>query len=274
MSEKYKTVIEATSPWKPFDLREIIRYKDMFYFKILNGYKAAQRQTVLSYFWVIFDPFVNIAFYTIIFGNLVKVDTGDVPFAAFNAAVMAGWMFLNNGLNGAVNSVGGEAGLMTKIYFPRIYIPIIPTIVNFPNFLIQFACTYCILIYLGIYPNWQLIYLIPVLLCAIVFSTGIGLLLSTFFVQFKDLPKVWGYAMRFYMYALPIVYPVSIIPEKYLWLYNLNPGVAIIEGFRAAILGTPMPWDKLAIAFIISSVILYVGAVIFRFREPNIVDAM
>jgi lipopolysaccharide transport system permease protein len=119
-----------------------------------------------------------------------------------------------------------------------------------------------------------LIYLIPVILVSVTFSTGIGLLLTTFFVQFKDLPRVWGYGMRFYMYALPIVYPTSVIPEKYLWIYNLNPGVAIIEGFRAAMIGTPMPWEKLGIAFLISTVLLYAGAVVFRYREPNIVDAM
>ena len=274
MSKTYKTVIEATNPWKPFDFKEIIRYKDMFYYKIINGYKAEQRQTVLSYFWVILDPFVNIVFLTIVFGKLAKVDTGDIPYPAFSAAVMAGWVFLSNSLNGSVHSISSESNLMQKVYFPRIYIPIVPTIINFPNFLIQLSCTFCVLIYYDYFPTLQLIYLIPVILCAIVFSTAVGLLCTTFFVQFRDLPRVWSYAMRFYMYILPIAYPTNNVPEKYLWLYNLNPGVPIIQGFRAAMLGTPMPWVSLGIAFISSVALLYVGAVIFRYREPNIVDAM
>lgn len=278
MSEKHKTVIEATSPWKPFDLIEIARYKDMFYFKIVNGYKAKQRQTILSYFWVIFDPFISITAYTVIFNMIGKIDTGTIPFVAFNASVMAGWNFFNTSLNGSINSIGSEAGLMQKVYFPRIYIPIIPTIINFPNFLIQLTCTYGILFYYGIFPSLQLFYLIPVILCCIVLSTGIGLLLTTFFIQFKDLPIVWGYVMRFYFFSLPIVYTKTsisgLVPEKYMWIYDMNPGVPIIEGFRAAMIGTPMPWEKLGVAMLISCIVLYVGAVVFRLREPNIVDAM
>tara|TARA_B100001093_G_C26788369_1_gene997778 strand:+ start:656 stop:1492 length:837 start_codon:yes stop_codon:yes gene_type:complete len=278
MSDKYKTVIEASSPWKPFNFKEILRYRDMFYFKILNGYKAQQRQTVLSYFWVIFDPFISITAYTVIFNMIGKIDTGAVPFVAFNASVMAGWNFFNSSLNGSIHSIGSEAGLMQKVYFPRIYIPIIPTIINFPNFLIQLVCTYGILLYYGIFPSLQLLYLIPVIFCCIVLTTGIGLLLTTFFIQFKDLPIVWGYVMRFYFFSLPIVYTKTsisgLVPEKYMWIYDLNPGVPIIEGFRAAMIGTPMPWEKLGVAMLISCAVLYVGAVVFRLREPNIVDAM
>ncbi len=278
MSDKYKTVIEASSPWKPFNFKEILRYRDMFYFKILNGYKAQQRQTVLSYFWVIFDPFISITAYTVIFNMIGKIDTGAVPFVAFNASVMAGGNFFNSSLNGSIHSIGSEAGLMQKVYFPRIYIPIIPTIINFPNFLIQLVCTYGILLYYGIFPSLQLLYLIPVIFCCIVLTTGIGLLLTTFFIQFKDLPIVWGYVMRFYFFSLPIVYTKTsisgLVPEKYMWIYDLNPGVPIIEGFRAAMIGTPMPWEKLGVAMLISCAVLYVGAVVFRLREPNIVDAM
>lgn len=269
-----ETIIEATSPWKPFDFAEIARYRDLFYFKILNGYKAQHRQTVLSYLWVILEPLVNIAFFAIVFGRLAGIDTGDTPYAAFNASVMAGWSLLSVGLSGAVLSLNAEADLLQKIYFPRIYIPVIPTIVNFPNFLIQLFCTGIVLAYFRIYPGWQIIFIIPVILCNTILVTAAGLLLSTFFVQLKDLAKVFPFFMRFYQYSLPIVYPLSLVPEKYRWLYELNPGVPIIEGMRASLLGTPMPWFSLGVTTLCSLVILYIGAVVFRLREPNIVDAI
>lgn len=279
MKDKYKTVIEATSPWKPFDFKEIQRYKDMFYFKVINNYKSQQRQTVLSYLWIFIDPIVNIAFFSIVFGSVAQISFDGspydgMPYPVFSAASMAGWIFLRTGLSRSPNSLLDERSLLDKVYFPRIFIPIVPTVVNLPNFLIQLFCTFLILAYYGYFPGFTIVAIIPILFCMFLFATAFGLFLTTFMLQFRDLPRMWGYAMQFYVYALPIAYPLTNVPERYQFWYSLNPGVPLVEGFRAAMLGVQIPWSGIGISFIISMVLLYGGGVIFRFREPNIVDAI
>tara|TARA_B100001093_G_scaffold78881_1_gene70142 strand:- start:18286 stop:19125 length:840 start_codon:yes stop_codon:yes gene_type:complete len=279
MSEKYKTIIKANSPWKPFDFKEILRYKDMFYFKSLNSYKAQQRQTVLSYIWIFVDPVVNIIFFSVVFGHLAKISLEGSPYdgmsyTAFNAAAMAGWIFMRTGLARSPNSLVEERNLLDKVYFPRIFIPIIPTIVNLPNFLIQLVCTQIVLAYFGHFPSWNYWAIIPILLCMVIYSVALGLFLTTFMLQFRDLPRIWGYIMQYYVYTLPLAYPLTNIPEKYAFLYLLNPGVSLIEGFRAALLGVAIPWGSIGISLSFSLFLLYVGAVIFRHKEPNIVDAL
>lgn len=273
MSESYRTVIEAVNPWKPFDWKEILRYRDMFYFKIINGYRSAQRQTVLSYLWVLLDPVINIVFFSIVFGSVAKIQTGEIPYIIFNASAMAGWLFIRESLNGAVRSLKNEATLLKKVYFPRIFIPMVPCITVLPNFLIQLTCTLILLSCYGYYPTLQIFALIPILFIMFIFSTAMGLLLSTFMLQFRDLHKIWNYFMQILMYAIPLAYPVSAIPEKWQFIYLLNPPAALLESFRNALVGAPIPWIPLAISAASSIAFLYIAGVLFKSREPNIVDA-
>lgn len=280
VSKKYHTVIEATNPWKPFDLTEIFRYKDFFYYKIVNGYKAQQKQSILGYFWVAFDPAFSILFYSLVFGAVAGIATGDIPYVAFNASAVLGWTYLSGCMNNATSSMQANAGIIQKVYFPRIYIPLVPCIVSLPNFLINTVLTLILLAYFGFYPGIQILAIIPIMFVMIIFSMGLGLLITTFKLQYRDLGRIWGYFMRFYAYAVPMAYPVTAITDQFPdkeWIYTLfmlNPAAPLIEGFRGALLGTPIPWFYIGIAFIVSLILLYVGAVVFRFREPNIVDAL
>ncbi len=270
----YYTVIEASNPWKPIDLKEIVRYKDMLYFKILNGYKAQMKQTVFGYFWVFFEPAFNIVFFSLVFGTIVKINTGEIPYVIFNATAVLGWGFFSGCMNGGIGSLLNESGIIQKIYFPRIFIPLIPSIIKLPDFILQFILTLILMAFFGYYPNIQIFMIIPILLIMMIYGISIGLLLSTFVLQYKDISKFWGYFMRFYIYAVPLAYPLTTIPQKYQCLYLLNPGAALIESFRGALIGTQIPWMYLGISLIISLILLYVSAVIFRIREPNIVDTL
>ncbi len=277
MSNKYRTVIEASSPWKPFDFKEIFRYRDMFYFKILNGYKAQQRQTIFSYLWVIVDPAVRILFFTIIFNKIAKVDTGDVPYIIFNAAAMAGWTFFYSGMDGAVHSLKSESNLLQKVYFPRIFIPLIPSIIHFPNFCIQLFFTFLLLIYYGYSPDASVFSIIPILLIMVIYSCAIGLLLTTLMIQFKDLGKIWSYFLQALTYSVPLAYPMNLFPENLQKILAYHPIIPLIQGFRSAMLGAKgsvIPWTDIGVSFLFSLILLYIGAVIFRLREPNIVDAI
>lgn len=276
----HQTVIEAVNPWKPFNLKEIFQYKDFFYYKIVNGYKAKQKQTILGYFWVVFDPAFSIVFYTLVFGTVAGIATGDIPYVVFNAAAVIGWGYLQKCMDSATSSMQANAGIIQKVYFPRIYVPLIPCIIGLPNFLITLACGLVLLSVYGYYPSWELVFLVPIILVMIMFSMGLGLLLTTFKLQYRDAGRVWGYFMRFYAYAIPMAYPVTAITDRfpdYEWIYPvymLNPAAPLIEGFRGALLGTEIPWFYIGIAFLTSSLLIYIGAVVFRYREPNIVDAL
>jgi len=273
-NNKYYTVIEATNPWKPFNFKEFIRYKDMLYFKIINGYKAQMKQTVFGYFWVFFEPVFNIIFFSLVFGTIVKVSTGNIPYVIFNATAVLAWGYMSGSMNGAISSLQNESGLIQKIYFPRIFIPLIPSIIRLPDFILQLFLTIILMAAFGFYPGFSMLLIFPILLIMTIYGVSVGLLLSTFVLQYKDINRFWGYFMRFYVYAIPLAYPLTALPDKYVWLYLLNPGAALIESFRAAMLGTAIPWAYLGFAFVVSLFFLYVSAVIFRMREPNIVDTL
>ncbi len=271
---KYYTVIEATHPWKVFDLKELVRYKDMFYFMVVNGYKAKQKQTVLGYFWVVFNAAASILFFSIVFGGVAKVDTGDIPYVVFNTAAVVGWIFLSESMNQAVNSLKGYSHLIQKVYFPRIYIPAIPSIINLPNLILNLLLALVLLAYFGYLPSLKIFMIFPILVISVMFSFAVGLIMTTFILQYRDMINLWNYFMKFYLYMVPLAYPISAVPQEYRFLYMLNPAAALVEGFRAALLNTPMPWLPLFIAFVMSLVLLYIGIVIFRSREPSIVDAL
>lgn len=274
MSHTYQTIIEAVNPWKPFNWKEILQYRDMFYFKIINGYRAGQRQTVMSYFWVLADPVINIIFFSIIFGNLAKIETGNTPYVVFNAAAMAGWILIRDSLNRSTQSLINEVNLLNKVYFPRVYIPAVPCIVQLPNFGIRLAVTFLFLAMFGYYPTLSVLMIIPVIMIALIFSSAIGLLLSTYVLQFKDMKTVWDYFMKILIYATPLAYPLSKVPEEWQFYYMLNPAATLVESFRACMLGTTIPWLHLGITLIASCVLFYIAAVTYRIREPNIVDAI
>jgi len=271
---KYYTVIEASNPWKPFDIKEIMRYKDMLYFKILNGYKVQIKQTVFGYFWVFFEPAFNIIFYSLVFGTIVKINTGNLPYIIFNATAVLGWTYFSGCMNGSISSLINEANIIQKIYFPRIFIPLIPCIIKLPDFILQFFMTLVLMAFFGFYPGFHIFLIIPILLIMLIYGAGIGLLLSTFVLQYKDINRFWGFFMRFYVYAVPLAYPLTTIPVRYQWIYMLNPGAALIESFRGAMLGTSIPWMYLGFSFVFSIILLYISAVVFRIREPNIVDTL
>lgn len=271
---KYLTVIEASNPWKPFDFKEIYRYKDMLYFRILNGYKAQMKQTVFGYFWIFFEPIFNIIFFSLIFGMLVNVQTGDVPYIVFNATAVVGWGYMSACMNGSIGSLLNESGVIQKIYYPRIFIPLIPCIIKLPDYIFQLILVIVLIAFYGFYPGIQIFMIIPITAIMLMYGVSFGYLLSTFVLQYKDVNKFWGYFMRFYVYAVPLAYPLAGIPEQYQWLYLLNPGATLVESFRASLLGTPIPWIYLVISFAVSLLMVYVAAVVFRMREPNIVDTL
>jgi len=268
------TVIDASKNWKPIDFKELSRYRDLFRFRVINQYKAQQRQTVLSYLWIILDPAINILFFTIVFGGLVNVDTNETPYIVFNTASMAGWMFLKNAMNFSVLSLNADRILLQKIYFPRVFIPFVPIVVYLPNFFIQFFLSLILLSSFGFFPGTQILWLMAVLPIMLIMCLGTGMLISSFVVQFRDLELIWKYILQFLVYLIPVAYPIAVIPDNWRFWYELNPLVPLIEGFRYALIGGEFAAISLVYSAIFSVVLLLVSSMIYRLRESTIVDAL
>ncbi len=270
---KQRIVIEAVKPWKPFDFAEIFRYRDMLYFKIINAYKADHRQTILSYFWAVIDPFTKIIFFYLIFGKIAHVATGHIPYLAFNASGIVLWNFIGICLNTSISSLTNESMLLQKIYFPRLFIPLVPCISQVPNFLLNLVITLGLLAFLGFTPTWRLLGIFPIFLFSIVIAYSVGLLLSSYALQYRDIRRLWGGIMQFMVYTVPVAYPLSAVPPLWRNVYLLNPMAAAVEGFRCSLLGQPVPWMWLGIDAVVVFIIFYFSAGIFRMREPLIIDA-
>ncbi len=273
-TRSYRTVIDATQSWKAIDLQEILRYRDMLYFRVVSAYKAEHRQMVLSYLWVVIDPLIKIVFCAIVFGSVVRVRTGSIPYLPFNASGMVAWAFVSTCLNNSISSLGNEAILLQKIYFPRIFIPLVPCLAQIPNLLLNLALTIVLLAFMGYPPTWAALLLPVPIILFIILSTGTGLMLSTFALQYRDVRKLWSGLMQFLIYSVPVAYPATAIPEKFRGWYFLNPLAADIETFRACLLNQPIPWRWLALSAVTSLALLHLGGIVFRRHEAAIVDTV
>jgi len=269
-----RILIEAINPWKPFAFRELFRYRDMFYFRVLNSYRAEHRQMVLSYLWIVIDPALKILFFSMVFGSIAKVQTGALPYVVFNASAVVLWQYLGACLNASVTSLSNDTVLVQKVYFPRIFVPVIPCIVQLPNFAVNLLLVLVLLACRGYPPTLELFWVIPLAVLSVLWAAGIGLLLSTYVVQFRDLRKIWVTAMQFMIYLAPVAYPLQAIPAAWRPLYLLNPSATLIEAFRCALLGRPLPLASLGLSAAVCLGMLYLGAVAFRRREPTIVDTI
>ena len=183
-------------------------------------------------------------------------------------------MFLKNAMNFSVLSLNADRVLLQKIYFPRMFIPLVPIVVYFPNFVIQLVLSIILISVFGFFPNLNFLWVFLIFPIMILFSCSIGLLVSTFVVQFRDLELIWKYLMQFLVYLLPVAYPISIVPEKWLHIYELNPVVPLIQSFRYALIGGELPLVGLLYSGVFSLILFFFSSLLFRMREPTIVDAL
>ncbi len=265
--------IEAHSGWKFIDFRELIRNRDLLYFMVLRGIKAKYAQSVLGIGWAIIQPLVQTIVFTIIFGNLAKIDSEGIPYLLFSFVAMVPWNYFSNILTEASDSLVQNKGLLSKVYFPRIIMPLSAVFSKLLDFVIGMIALVGLLFYYEIYPKWELMMFPVILLILILTSLGSGMLLSAMAVQYRDVNHAMTFMVRLFMYGAPVVYSISVIPSSYLYLYALNPMVGVIEGMRACfIMEKAMPWDLLLIGGTVSLIIFFIGGVYFTRVEKSFAD--
>lgn len=263
--------------WQVLDLKELVYYKDLFYFFVLRDITVLYKQTILGLLWAIINPIFQMLVFTIIFGKLAQIDSNGIPYPIFSFAAILPFNYFSQSLAGASNSLIGSASILTKIYFPRILIPLTPVFSKLADFFIAFAILICMMFYYQIVPTTNIFFLPLLMLLMILTSVGIGMWLSSLAIQYRDVKFAIGFITTLLMYSAPVVFPASLIFEKfgydYYLLYGLYPMAGVIEGFRSSLLGyTPMPWDLIGMGSISAIILFITGALYFKKTERIFAD--
>lgn len=268
-------LIEPKERWFNLELRELWERRELLYFFAWRDIKARYAQAVLGMGWAIIQPLAAMAIFTVVFSYWAKLPSEGVPYPLFAFAALLPWTLLSKSLERSGSSVVTESNLIKKVYFPRLIIPIAATIAGVMDFLVAFVLLLALMLWYGIGLTWGII-LIPVfIVMTIATSLAVSLWLSAINARYRDVAGMIPLLSQLWMYASPVVYPVSIVPEQWQWVYACNPMVGVIEGFRWALLGTPMPnMGLFLMTFMIVSVVLFGGAVFFKRMERTFSDVV
>ena len=258
-------VIQPSRGWLSLGLKEIWSYRELLYFLIWRDVKVRYKQTALGAAWAIIQPFFTMVVFSLFFGRLAKIPSDGIPYPIFSFAALVPWTFFANGLGQSANSLVGNANLIKKIYFPRLAVPIATILSGVIDFALAFVVLLAMMLYYGIMPTINVIWLPLLLLLALVTSLGVGLWLSALNVQFRDVRYVVPFLTQIWMFGTPIAYPSSLLAEPWRTLYALNPMVGVVEGFRWALLGTKTgPNLNMAVSVCISLIQLASQVVLTR----------
>ena len=268
-------LIEPGRGWVPLKLRDLWEYRDLLYFLTWRDIKVRYKQTALGAAWAIIQPLFTMLVFSLFFGGLAKVPSDGIPYSIFAYAALVPWIFFANGLSQSSNSLVGSAQLITKIYFPRLVIPISTVISGVVDFALAFLVLLVMMLYYGVVPTVNALWLPFFLLLALVASLGVGLWLSALNVEYRDVRYVVPFITQFWMFVTPIAYPSSLLSEPWRTLYGLNPMVGVVEGFRWALLGANTgPGPMIAVSSAASLMILISGAFYFKWMERNLADVV
>lgn len=275
--DKIETVIiEPPKGLIRLNLKEIWRYRELLYILIWRNIKIRYKQTVVGLGWVIFQPLVLMVIYSIFFGKIAKIPTEGIPYPIFIFSGLIFWNYFSTALSGANGSLIDSQGIIQKIYFPRLIIPLTTTITPFVDFLIVFVIFFGLMGYYHFWPNFWGLLLIPVLLLILFFTaTGIGLFAASIYVKYRDVQYLLGFLIQVLFFATPILYPVSLVPSKFQWVLYLNPVAGVVEVMRQGFLGVGrIDFKILALSFLISTLLIIIGLFYFKKSERYFADTL
>ncbi len=278
--EHWSIVIEPKRSLLSINLKEILEYKDLIYLFVRRDFIARYKQTILGPLWFIIQPLLTTVMFTIVFGRIAKIPTDGVPHILFYLTGTVIWNYFSRCLTGTSTTFVSNAGIFGKVYFPRLVTPISIVISNLFQFAVQFSLLIAFWIYFilrgaPIHIGWEILLLPYLVLLSALLGLGFGILISSMTTKYRDLQFLINFGMQLWMYATPIVYPLSQVPDKWRVWIILNPVTPIVEGFKKAILGvgTLQAWH-LIYATVFTLVLLVIGIVVFNKVEQNFMDTV
>lgn len=265
--------IQPSKGWVPLKIGELVEYRELIYFLIWRNVKVRYKQTALGASWAIIQPFMIMVVFSLFFGRLAKVPSDNVPYPIFSFAGLVPWTFFANSLDLASKSLVGSAQLITKVYFPRLVIPIATVLSGVVDFAVAFLVLIVMMLYYGMTPSIRILFLPLFLLLALVTSLGVALWLSALSVEYRDVQHVTPFIVQFWLFATPIAYSSSMLTGGWRTVYGLNPMVGVVEGFRWALLNTHTgPGPVIIVSSLAALAILVGGAFYFKRLERSFAD--
>ena len=273
--EKQVTIVKPRNNWDIFTVKDLWEYRDMLLYLVLRDIKARYTQSVLGIGWAVLQPLFLMIVFTVIFGKLVKINTNGIDYAIFSFTALVPWAYFSNSLMLTTGSLMQNSNLLSKVFFPRLVLPMSTVLSTLVDFFIAFILVIVLMIWYQVSPTIWVLFLPVLLLLMVVLSVSLGSLFTALAIQYRDVRHGITFLVQGMMYASPVVYPVSIIPDKYRLVYGLNPMVGVIEGFRSALLGSnPMPWDLIIVGSVVTLVLAIIGLSYFKFTERIFADVM
>jgi len=270
-------VIKPRSGWQLIDWKEIIEYRDLFYFLVKRDVLAIYKQTVLGFTWAIIRPVFSMIVFSVIFGGLAKIPSDGIPYPIFSYVALIPWTYFGSAMNTSTQSLISGKGIFTKVYFPRLIIPLTPVLSKLVDFAIAFVILFGLMAWYGISPTFNIVFLPILILMMMLTASGIGMWLSAMAIQYRDIPQGVGFFSQLLMYAAPVVWPLSLLKDRFgesaTLVYGIYPMIGVIEGFRSALLGhNPMPWALIGIGTVSALVMFISGTLYFKRKERIFVD--
>ena len=258
--------------WKPLQAGELWAHRELLYFLTWRDVKVRYRQTVLGAAWAILQPLATMLIFTLLFGRLARMPSDGVPYPLFAYAGLLPWTFFSTAVSNSGNSLVGSAHLITKVYFPRIVIPAATVGAALVDFAVAFLVLVGLMAWYRVAPSWQ-VALVPGLVALTgLLALGVGMWSSAVNVKYRDVRYALPFVIQLWMFATPVIYPATLVPERWRWLLTLNPLTGIVEAFRASLFGRPLDWGSLAISAVMTGLVLLYAAHAFRRMEASFAD--
>jgi len=270
-----RKVFAVRKPQTGISLRlgELYEYYELIYFLIWRDVKVRYKQTALGITWVVLQPLLTMVVFTVFFGNLAKIPSDGVPYPIFSFTALVPWQLFANALTNSSNSLVNSRDLITKVYFPRLIIPLSSIIGGLVDFFIAFLILILMMLYYGIAPTVAILALPFFIILAIGTALAVSLWLSALNVMYRDVKYTIPFLTQFWLFITPIAYPSSLVPEKWRLLYGLNPMSGVVEGFRWALLGkSDQDWSLVIVSVVVVSILLLTGLIYFRHMEKTFAD--
>jgi homopolymeric O-antigen transport system permease protein len=266
-------LIQPRKGWLSFELKAVYQYRELLYFLIWRDVLIRYKQAAIGIAWVVLQPLLTMVIFTVIFGLFAKLPSDGLPYTVFSFTALLPWNYFAQAISRSGISVVSNANLISKIYFPRLIVPISGALGPLVDFAISFVILLGMMAWYGIAPTWGILTLPFFTLLAVVTAVAVSLFLSALNVKYRDVGHAIPFLVQFWMYASPVVYSVTIIPHKWRLLYSLNPMVGVIEGFRWALLGKERPdFMVMAMGVVVALLLLLVGLIYFKRTERFFAD--
>lgn len=269
------TVIAPPTGWSALELRDLWRHRGLLYFLSLRDIKVRYAQALFGIGWALLQPLLSMVIFAVFLGRLAKVPSEGVPYPVFAFAGLVPWTFFANALSGATGSLVGNATLVSRVYFPRLLVPLASLLSWVPDLAIASLVLIGLLLGYGMAPAWTIVFLPLFAVYATLAAASAGVWLAAFNVAYRDVRHAIGFIVQLWLFATPVVYPASLVPSRFSLLFGLNPMTGVVEGFRWAVFGRGSPpWGLMGVSALVSMVLLVTGTFYFRRVEHRFADVI